>query len=182
MAGNICACVSCTKVFTKGKGLVGRIQGAANSTLNRVIDALPIELHLPGSYQYCRAGTKLEQRLARGDVGINGLDRASKVHDIAYSHYKDNTWRSEADRVLADSAWERFKAEDASYGEKAAAWALTTAMYVKARLGGGMKNKKKKKENESEEISFKGKGIAESKIKKKNKNTMKKKTTKKGGF
>ena len=48
----------------RGKGLV-----------NSIIDKLPVELHIPG-YQYCGPGTKLKERLARGDPGINPLDAA----------------------------------------------------------------------------------------------------------
>jgi len=39
----------------KGRGL-----------LNRAIDALPFELHIPG-YQFCSPGTNLEKRLAKND-------------------------------------------------------------------------------------------------------------------
>ena len=56
--------------------------------LNRFIDKLPIEWHIP-NYQYCGPGTKLERRLAREDAGINLLDSACKNHDIAYSQNKD---------------------------------------------------------------------------------------------
>ena len=52
--------------------------------LNRAINALPIELHIPG-YQFCGPGTHLEKRLVRGDRGINPLDAACREHDIAYS-------------------------------------------------------------------------------------------------
>lgn len=37
-------------------------------------------------------------------MGINGLDKACKVHIIAYSKFKDNTRRRESDR-----AWVRYK-------------------------------------------------------------------------
>lgn len=37
-----------------------------------------------GSYRYCGPGTTLQERLALGDPPINGLDEASKTHDIAY--------------------------------------------------------------------------------------------------
>ncbi|XP_044582972.1 uncharacterized protein LOC123263990 [Cotesia glomerata] len=80
----------------KGKGLV-----------NRIINKLPFELHIP-SYQYCRPGTKLAKRLARGDPGINQLDAACKKHDIAYSNNRENLEaRHEADKVLAEKAWQR---------------------------------------------------------------------------
>ena len=44
-------------------------------------------MHIPG-YQYCGPETKLRERLAREDPGVNELDRACKEHDIAYSKYK----------------------------------------------------------------------------------------------
>ena len=131
----------------RGRGIisdvVGKVGDLAGTVLNKSIDLLPVELHLPGGYRYCGPGTKLKERLARGDPGINKLDEACKTHDIAYSKYSDNTNRRMADRRLADSAWARVKASDASLGEKAAAWAVTTAMNAKATLGAG----KRKKQN-----------------------------------
>jgi len=67
--------------------------------LNRAINALPIELHIPG-YQFCGPGT----RLARGDRGINPLDAACREHDIAYSRSNDLGQRHVADRILAARA------------------------------------------------------------------------------
>jgi len=61
----------------KGRGL-----------LNRAINTLPFELHIPG-YQFCGPGMHLEKRLARGDRGINPLDAACREHDIAYLHSND---------------------------------------------------------------------------------------------
>ncbi|WP_221935991.1 hypothetical protein, partial [Klebsiella pneumoniae] len=84
--------------------------------VNTAIDALPVELHLPG-YRYCGPGTKLKQRLARGDPGINKLDEACKEHDITYSKYTDTEKRSIADRVLAEKAWQRVKSSEAGLGE-----------------------------------------------------------------
>ena len=117
---------------TRGRGLVGDVIGKvgdfAGTLVNKSVDLLPVELHLPGGYRYCGPGTKLKERLARGDRGINKLDEACKVHDIAYATYSDNENRRRADKVLADSAWARVKSSDASLGEKASAWAVTTAM------------------------------------------------------
>lgn len=100
--------------------------------IDKVINKLPFELHLPG-YQYCGPGTKLAKRLARGDPGINPLDRACKEHDIAYSNKQ--TDRKEADLKLADKAWERVISKDASLSEKAAAYAVTNAMKLKSGMG-----------------------------------------------
>ena len=47
-----------------------------------------IEFHVPG-YQYLGPGTKLKKGLARGDPGINRLDRIAKQHDIDYARAKN---------------------------------------------------------------------------------------------
>ena len=57
--------------------------------LNKFINRLPIELHLPG-YQYCRPGTKLAERIACGDPGMNPLVAACTGHDIANSQNREN--------------------------------------------------------------------------------------------
>lgn len=120
--------------------------------LNKAISSLPFEAHLPG-YQYCGPGTKLKERLARGDQGINALDRACKEHDIAYSLSKDTKTRNVADLQLAEKAWERVKASDSKLGERINAWLVTNIMKGKAKLGMGMKescmkNKRPKKKTE----------------------------------
>ena len=56
-----------------------------------------IEFHVPG-YQYLGPGTKLKKRLARGDPGINRLDRIAKQHDIDYARAK-----SLQDKWIADT-------------------------------------------------------------------------------
>ena len=111
--------------------------------LNHVINALPIELHIPG-YQYCGPGTHLEKRLARGDQGINPLDAACREHDIAYSHSNDIAERHVADNILAAKARKRITARDSTLGERAAATAVWAAMKAKTKLGMGLKTKKKK--------------------------------------
>lgn len=113
---------------------------------------LPFELHIPG-YQYCGPSTKLKERLARGDPGRNPLDKLCKEHDISYSQSKSLSDRHTADRILADKAWERVKAKDASIGEKIAAWGVTNAMKGKVKLGLGIKRNKMKKSNKPK-VSF----------------------------
>lgn len=127
----------------RGSGLLGSVTGAVGNVLNRAIDILPTELHIPG-YQYCGPGTNLKKRLARGDPGINKLDSACKLHDIAYSKHSDSKNRSVADKELAERAWERVKASDASFGEKAAAWTVTNIMKAKSKFGSGKKKQQKK--------------------------------------
>ena len=111
--------------------------------LNKVINSLPFELHIPG-YQYCGPGTKLAKRLARGDPGINLPDKAYKEHDITYSQNRENVkGRNAADKVLAEKAQQRVKSKDASICEKAAAFTDSKAMKLKSTFGMGMRKKKK---------------------------------------
>lgn len=105
--------------------------------VNSLINKLPVELHIPG-YQFCGPGTKLTDRLVRGDSGINPLDRACMQHDIAYSQSEDIQNRHKADQELENRAWERVLSKDSNLGEKAAAWAVTNAMKVKRKLGMGL--------------------------------------------
>jgi len=63
-----------------------------------------IEFHWPG-YQYMGPGTKLKKRLARGDSGINRLDRLAKQHDIDYSRAKNlqDKWKADAKMIKAST-------------------------------------------------------------------------------
>ena len=99
---------------------------------------------MPGGYQYCGPGTKLKERLARKDPGINQLDKACKEHDIAYSKYSDTANRSVADKILAKQAWKRVKSSDASISERAAALAVVGAMKAKRAIGLRKTNERKK--------------------------------------
>lgn len=121
--------------------------------LNSVINKLPVELHIPG-YQYCGPGTHLNERLARGDPGINPLDAACREHDIAYSRSNELKVRHKADKALAEKAWQRVK-NSSSLKEKLAGLTITAAMKAKTKLGMGIKNKKKKIIK-----AFRGKGVS----------------------
>lgn len=59
-------CESKKRKCEEGKGL-----------LNKIINKLPVELHLP-KYNFAGPGTKLDKRLARGDLGVNQLDEFRK--------------------------------------------------------------------------------------------------------
>lgn len=116
--------------FKKGSGL-----------FNKLINKLPFEIHIPG-YKFCGPGTDLQTRLAREDVGINSLDAACREHDIAYSQSEELSKRHEADKILADKAWKRFKAKDSSFGEKIAGMTVAGLMKGKRKLGMGLGAKK----------------------------------------
>lgn len=118
--------------------------------MNKLIDKLPFELHLK-NYNFAGPGTKLHKRLERGDKGINALDEACKIHDIAYDKYKDDKNRNIADKVLIEKAWERYKAQDSTLGEKAAA--LVVVNIMKMKTGSGIKTKVVKKPNKKKTFS-----------------------------
>lgn len=105
--------------------------------LNNIINNLPFELHLPG-YNYCGPGTRLRERLLRGDKGINQLDDACMRHDIAYSKHSSLEDRHKADLELLNMAKRRSKASDSRRGEKIASWLVSKAMKTKLKLGAGV--------------------------------------------
>ncbi|CAG4978590.1 unnamed protein product [Parnassius apollo] len=109
--------------------------------INKVIDNLPFELHLPG-YQFCGPKTELQKRLLKADRGINKLDEACMLHDIGYTN-KHSGARQKADLELLKMAKRRLKSEDARKGEKIASWIVKNAMKAKIRAGGGIKAFKK---------------------------------------
>lgn len=112
----------------KGKGLV-----------DKIINYLPFELHLPG-YNYCGPGTRLQERLARGDKGINKLDEYCKEHDIAYMKSRDLLARHRADKILMNMARTRASASNVTVGEKLAANMVDKVMLTKMAYGAGYKN------------------------------------------
>lgn len=116
--------------------------------INTIIDKLPFELHLP-SYNYCGPGTKLEERLKRGDKGINQLDEACRSHDIAYSKSSLLSDRHAADKILAEQSWKRFKAKDSSIPEKLSSLLVTNMMKAKTKFGMGTKESKKQIKNKN---------------------------------
>ena len=123
------------------RSLTCKKRGKGEGLVNSLINNLPFEAHLVG-YNYCGPGTKLEKRLARGDVGINPLDEACKEHDIAYNTYKDLERRRAADLVLLQKAIERINAADTPFGEKSAAYLIKLIMKLKRKMGAGIKKKK----------------------------------------
>lgn len=116
--------------------------------LNSLIDKLPFELHLR-SYNFCGPGTKLKERLARGDRGVNQLDEACRDHDIAYANNKNLSDRHIADKILTEKAWQRVKAKDSSITEKLNSLLVTNMMKAKTKLGMGCQSKRIKAKKRS---------------------------------
>ena len=65
--------------------------------VQKLLNKTGMEFHWPG-YQYMVPGTHLKKRLARGDPGINRLDRIAKAHDIDYGKAKNLKDKWAADR------------------------------------------------------------------------------------
>ena len=86
-----------------------------NSVLDALVDLLPFEMHVP-HYKFCGPGTKLAERIERGDIGINPLDEACRQHDLAYTDL--NSDRCQADRVLAQYVFSRMLAEETPSDER----------------------------------------------------------------
>lgn len=112
------------------------------SLLNTTINRLGSELHLPG-YSFCGPGTKLQERLSRGEKGINKLDQSCREHDISYSQSTSLEDRHKADDILIENAWKRVRAKDSSVGEKLSAWVVTNLMKTKRALGMGRRRQKR---------------------------------------
>ncbi|KAL4153325.1 hypothetical protein QTP88_001158 [Uroleucon formosanum] len=113
-----------------------RNNNKGSGLINSVINHLPVELHLPG-YRFAGPGTKLKERLARGERGINRLDELARAHNIAYDESNSLSDRHRADEILENQAWEVFKSKNTDIKEKAASWLVTTAMKAKRKLGAG---------------------------------------------
>lgn len=108
--------------------------------VNNLINNLPLELHLPG-YNYCGPGTRLQERLLRGDRGVNELDEACKQHDISYANSSKLEDRHKADFKLMNMAKQRIKSKNSSRGEKLASWLVNKVMKAKLKVGAGKKQK-----------------------------------------
>lgn len=76
-----------------------RGQKGGSLDVQNLIGKLGVEFHVPG-YQYLGPGTKLKKRLARGDPGINRLDRIAKQHDIDYSRARNLRDKHTADKKM----------------------------------------------------------------------------------
>ena len=125
-----------------GRGLISKIGNIVGTVLNKGVDLLPFETHLPG-FNYCGPGTNLKSRLTRGDRPINSLDSACMEHDIAYSKSTDNKTRSEADKKLAWKAWEIVKNPNSKLSERAYSYLVTNLIKAKSAFGGRMGRKRR---------------------------------------
>ena len=77
---------------------------------------------------------KTSKTNSKRDKGINLLDAASRDHDIAYSQSKDIDTIHQADKILAEKAFERVKSKDVDLKERANAWLVTNAMKAEVKF------------------------------------------------
>ena len=70
--------------------------------IQKMLGKTGIEFHWRG-YQYMGPGTHLKKRLARGDPGINRLDKIAKQHDIDYGQAKNlrDKWKADTKMIKA---------------------------------------------------------------------------------
>lgn len=135
-------------VLTKNlKKKLNRKEKRASGLIDDIISKLP-EIHLHG-YQFCGPGTKLEDRLTQGQKGINNLDNYCMYHDIAYES-TDSDRRYEADANLISYALLRIVSENASLGERLAAFLILAIIGAKmslSKIGLGIDDNHKKKKS-----------------------------------
>ena len=142
------SCVVCNTMKYKYVKMEGNRGASLKKSENKggdIVSAIgklnPPEMHLYNTkqrrkYNFCGPFTKLDKRLARGDVGINRLDEACKRHDIAYAKNIDNKGRHEADR--------RMVAEIDSFPDKTTTEKIVRSIInSKQRFGLGLKKKPK---------------------------------------
>lgn len=112
--------------------------GVVNNLLNSKI--LP-ELHIPG-HKFTGPGTKVKDRLLKGDVPVNELDKAAQFHDMAYSIFKDTKDHHVFDKKLQDEAFNIVGNRSSSLKDKAEAGLVGGVMLAKRKLGLGVRQKR----------------------------------------
>ena len=151
MIKGICSvCGTKKSVFLSSKDRES-VQGFS---LNNLMNNLPIEFHqyaekgeyVPGGsfndqqkYSFCGPGTRYEQKIREGYMGINKLDKMCKLHDQFYNENKvtkdrnisDVALAHRADEIARDSNFDDVRREDARF--------ISGIMKTKAHLGFGVK-------------------------------------------
>ena len=78
-----------------------RRQRGGKFDFQKAIEKTGMEFHIP-SYRFAVPGTKLAERLKRGDKPKNRLDRIAMHHDITYSKAKNlqDKWKADDDVMI----------------------------------------------------------------------------------
>ena len=103
LKGNCKICNTKKNVFISGGNMK-----KGGSILNRMINSLPVEMHLPG-HNFTGPGTKLKKRLnpdltpKEWSKPINRIDKAAYHHDICYLKNMDTKTRNDVcDKNMLD--------------------------------------------------------------------------------
>ena len=125
-----------------GKGQAQFVSGKTGGNLNSLLNSgkLP-ELHLPG-HNYTGPGTKLKERLLRGDAPVKELDKLAQFHDMSYRIFKDTKERHVFDKKLQDEAFSIVKNGNHSLKDRAEAGLVGGLMLAKRKLGMGVRQKR----------------------------------------
>ena len=115
------------------------------SLLNKAINNLPVEMHLPG-HNFTGPGTKLNKRLnpdltpKKWSKPINRVDKAAYHHDLCYLKNNDTATRN---AVCDKNMLKELKGiYNPSIREKMERGLVSTLIGTKARFGMGVREKK----------------------------------------
>ena len=121
-----------------------KTQFVGGSILNRMINSLPVEMHLPG-HNFTGPGTKLNKRL-NADLTpkawskpINRIDKASYNHDLCYLKNNDTATRNAVcDKNMLEEMNNIYKP---SIKERMERGLVSTLIGTKKRFGWGVEKK-----------------------------------------
>ena len=115
------------------------------SLLNKAINNLPVEMHLPG-HNFTGPGTKLNKRLnpdltpKKWSKPINRVDKAAYHHDLCYLKNNDTAMRNAVcDKNMLKELEEIY---NPSIREKMERGLVSTLIGTKAHFGMGVREKK----------------------------------------
>ena len=133
-------CVVCGKTKTQ---FVKSSKGG--SVLNKMINSLPVEMHLPG-HNFTGPGTKLNKRLnpdltpKKWSKPINRVDKAAYNHDICYLKNNDTVTRN---AVCDKNMLKELKGiYNPTIRERMERGLVSSLIGTKARFGWGLNKKK----------------------------------------
>ena len=133
-------CVVCGKTKTR---FVKSSKGG--SILNKMINSLPVEMHLPG-HNFTGPGTKLNKRLnpdltpKKWSKPINRVDKAAYNHDICYLKNNDTMTRN---AVCDKNMLKELKGiYNPTIRERMERGLVSSLIGTKARFGWGLNKKK----------------------------------------
>ena len=134
-------CVVCGKTKTQ---FVKSSKGGMY-TLNKMINSLPVEIHLPG-HNFTGPGTKLNKRLnpdltpKKWSKPINRVDKAAYNHDICYLKNNDTVTRN---AVCDKNMLKELKGiYNPTIRERMERGLVSSLIGTKARFGWGLNKKK----------------------------------------